>query len=85
MLERLQKCAFRVILKNNYESYGNDLKVMNMDTLDKRREKLCLRIAKSCLGHDRLRSIFPMKRISHSMTKKNTEKIQNKQSNNKQI
>ena len=44
MLERLQKCAFRVILKNNYESYENALKVMNMDTLDKRREKLCLRL-----------------------------------------
>ena len=31
MLERLQKSAFRVILKNSYESYENALKVMNMD------------------------------------------------------
>ena len=75
MLERLQKCAFRIILKNSYESFENALKVMNMDTLDKRREKLCLRFAKSCLRHDRMRSMFPMKRTSHSMNKRNTEKI----------
>ena len=75
MLERLQKCAFRIILKNNYESYENALAVMNMDTLDKRREKLCLRFAKSCLRHDRMKAMFPMKRISHSMTKRNIEKF----------
>ena len=75
MLERLQKCAFRIILKNNYETYENALAVMNMDTLDKRREKLCLRFAKSCLRHDRMRSMFPMKRTSHSMNKRNTEKF----------
>ena len=74
MLERLQKCAFRVILKNSYESYENALKVMNMETLDARREKLCMRFAKSCLRHDRMNSMFPMK-TSHSMIKRKTNKF----------
>ena len=74
MLERLQKCAFRVILKNSYESYENALKVMNMETLDARREKLCMRFAKSCLRHDRMNSLFPIK-TSHSMIKRKTNKF----------
>ena len=75
MLERLQKTAFRIILKNSYESYDNALKVMNMDTLDNRREKLCLRFAKSCLRHKRMRSMFPVSTTSHSMMKRNCDKF----------
>ena len=75
MLERLQKTAFRIILKNSYESYDNALKVMNMDTLDARREKLCLRFAKSCLRHKRMRSMFPINTTSHSMMKRNCDKF----------
>ena len=76
MLERLQKSAFRIILKNSYESYENALQVMNMDTLDSRRDKLCLRFAKSCLRHSRMRSMFPVKALSHSMMKRHTDKFE---------
>ena len=48
---------------------------MNMDTLDRRREKLCLRFAKSCIRHDRMKSIFPMKTTSHSMVQRSSEKF----------
>ena len=75
MLERLQKTAFRIILKNSYESYDNALKAMNMDTLDARREKLCLRFAKSCLRHKRMRSMFPVNTTSHAMMKRNFDKF----------
>ena len=66
-LERLQKTAFRIILKYSYESYDNALRVMNMNTLHNRREKLCLRFAKSSLRHKRMRSMFPVNTTSHSM------------------
>ena len=75
MLERLQKSAFRVILKDSYESYENALQVMNMDTLDVRREKLCLRFAKSCLRHSRMKTMFPVNETSHSMMKRHSEKF----------
>ena len=60
---------------NSYESYDNALTVMNMDTLDARREKLCLRFAKSCLRHKRMRSMFPVNTTSHSMMKRNCDKF----------
>ena len=48
-LERVQKAAVRVILKEKYISYKNGLKKLNIQTLEKRRELLCLRFAKKFL------------------------------------
>ena len=47
-LERVQKVAFRVILKNEYASYQNALKILGLTTLQERRALLCLRFAKKC-------------------------------------
>ena len=47
-LERVQKAAVRVILKDKYTTYKQGLKVLKLDTLEKRRELLCLRFAKNC-------------------------------------
>ena len=44
-LERVQKNAFRNILQERYESYENALKLLNMETLHERREKLLLKFA----------------------------------------
>ena len=44
-LERIQKSALRVILKERYIDYKNALNVMKLDTLEIRREKLCLKFA----------------------------------------
>ena len=45
-LERVQKSALRVILGKSYTSYNNALKELNIDSLQDRRESLCLKFAK---------------------------------------
>ena len=44
-LECAQKCAFAIILGNDYVSYENALKVLNMKSLSDRRKDLCIAFA----------------------------------------
>ena len=37
-LERVQKTAFRIILGHRYKTYQNALDILNLETLDERRE-----------------------------------------------
>ena len=46
-LERVQKAAIRVIMGKSYSTYKNGLKFLKLDTLEKRRELLCLRFGKT--------------------------------------
>ena len=46
MLERVQKASMRTIFGEKYESYEHSLKQLKLDTLELRREKLCLTFAK---------------------------------------
>ena len=48
-LERVQKNALRIILKNNYQTYKKALIRLGMETLNERRQKLCLNFAQKCL------------------------------------
>ena len=41
-IERVQKGALHIILGDRYESYKDALKFSNLDSLEKRRDKLCL-------------------------------------------
>ena len=45
-IERVQKAAVRVIMGNNYNTYRQSLKELKLDTLERRRETLCLKFAK---------------------------------------
>ena len=51
-LERVQKSALKLILKERYVSYKNTLNVIGIDSLEQRREKLCLKFAKACVKHE---------------------------------
>ena len=44
-IERVQRCALRIILGDRYSSYENALEVMGLEDLEKRRVKLCLNFA----------------------------------------
>ena len=57
-LERIQKNALKIILQEEYKSYENALKVLDLEKLDERREKLCLQFAKKCLGHEKMKIYF---------------------------
>ena len=44
-IERVQKCAVKIILKDSYTTYENALSRLDLDTLEDRREDLCRRFA----------------------------------------
>ena len=73
-IERIQKSAVKLILKEKYEDYHSALKLLNLDTLFKRREKLCLRFAKKCLKIENFKKLFPVRKSRHEMHKRKTEK-----------
>ena len=56
-----------------YTSYRNALKELNIDSLEERRESLCIKFAKKCLKVNKLRKMFPKKVIMHEMSKRNFE------------
>ena len=45
-IERVQKGALHLILGEKYENYDNALKLTKLETLEDRRNKLCLKFAK---------------------------------------
>ena len=59
-LERCQKAAVIVILKNNYRNYEDALKMLDLDSLKERRRKQCLKFAKDCLKHEKMKMLFPL-------------------------
>ena len=50
-IERVQRCALRIILGDNYSSYQNALDTLNLDDLEKRRVKICLNFGLKAAKH----------------------------------
>ena len=82
-LERLQKAAVRVMMGKEYSTYKNGLKILKLESLEKRREALCLRFAKNCLKHEKMKNLFPINTSKHSMKKRKQRKYQTKKHNTK--
>ena len=74
-LERVQKSAVRVILKRKYTNYKDGLKELKIESLEKRRENLCLRFAKKCLKNEKVKDFFPKKKQKHKMIKRKVKKF----------
>ena len=66
-LERVQKAAVKVILRDKYTSYKEGLKYLKMETLDERRRQLCLKFAKNCLKIEKVKGMFKKKTNLHDM------------------
>ena len=64
-LERVQKVACKVILRERYVDYPSALKILNLEPLTKRRDKLCLKFAKKCLKFDQTKEMFPLNPSNH--------------------
>ena len=60
MLERVQKSSMRTIFGKKYESYEDSLNQLKLDTLEVRREKLCLSLAKKSLQLEKFKQLFPL-------------------------
>ena len=74
-LERVQKAALRVILGDRYRNYEEALKIIKIDSLEERRQKICLKFAQQCLRNEKLRDMFPKSQSDHKMIKRNAEKF----------
>ena len=72
-LERIQKSALRIILGNEYGNYTNALNKLDLQTLEERRDILCLNFAKKCTKNDRFKNIFPLNESKHEMITRNKE------------
>ena len=78
-LERCQKSSLRLILGPMYESYEQALKYLHIDTLDQRREKLCISFAKKCIKLNNMKSLFPtLNRKCNMETRLNMKYVINK-------
>ena len=59
-IERIQKVALRMILKEDYSDYPSSLQVSGLETIKQRRTQLSLSFAKKCLKSDRMSDLFPL-------------------------
>ena len=73
LLERVQKCACRIVLGLNYVSYRNSLSQLGLDSLESRRNKLSLKFAMKAEKDPKFNSWFKPNQI-----KLNTRTKQNK-------
>ena len=84
-LERVQKAALKVILKEDYSNYEDALKQTNMESLHERREMIALRFAKNCLKNGNFLKLFPLNNQKHEMIKRNPLKYQVKKANTQRL
>ena len=68
-LERVQKSAFKIILKNKYESYEKALVTLDLQNLSERRQMLCKDFALKAAKNYSID--FPMNTKSHAMNTRN--------------
>ena len=57
-IERIQKNSLRIILQNKYNNYEEALEKLNLETLEQRRETLCLKFARKCHENSQTNDIF---------------------------
>ena len=59
-IERIQKTALRIILKESYLDYCSALQLTGLDTLKERRNQLSLTFARKCVKSERMNDLFPL-------------------------
>ena len=72
-LERVQKVALKIILKEQYISHENALRTLDLETLKERREYLCLNFARKCLKNKKMKDLFPPNDSKHIMQQREPE------------
>ena len=65
-LERVQKTACKIILKQEYEDYESALSQLNLQNLNDRRAILCKRFTEKCVKNERTKAMFPLDTTRHS-------------------
>ena len=84
-LERVQKSALKVILRNEYINYENALKLSGLQSLHERREIMSLKFAKNCLKDNFFSKLFPKHQLKHGMIKRNSNQYVVKRTNTERL
>ena len=74
-LERTQKTFWKLILREKYKKYEDSLIHLNLDSLQQRRQNLCLQFAKSGIKHNNMTDLLPEESKLHNMQTRNTNKF----------
>ena len=73
-LERTQKSFVKLISKGKETNYEKSLSLLNLTTLDSRRDMLSLRWAKKCLTNEKTSKMFPLTKRKHGYPLRKQEK-----------
>ena len=73
-MERVQKNACRNILQERYTDYDTALRILKLDTLDVRREKLLIKYDIKCTKQEETKHLFPLNTKEHEMNTRQEEK-----------
>ena len=73
-LERVQKSAVRIIMGDQHQGYKKSLSYLDLDTLNERRDKLCLKFALRGAKNEKFSHMFPLNDKNHEMKTRNVEK-----------
>ena len=74
-LERVQKSAFKIILREQYKSYSNALLKLQLETLNLRRENLCLSFAIKTSKNPKFQHLFPRNENSKQINTRYPDKF----------
>ena len=75
-LERVQKTAFKIILREKYVSYENAQAVLKLKALSEKRNDLALAFAQKCSANPNTEKMFPLKIKRLNNITRNIEKYQ---------
>ena len=84
-LERIQKSAFKIILGDKYRSYRKSLQELELDTLEQRRENLCLNFALKAIENEKTKHLFPLRNTENKMKTRNEEMFEVQKANTKRL
>ena len=75
-LERVQKCALKIIFEEKYKEYKKALDKIDLETLAERRKALCLSFAQKNVKNVKLSRHFRKNEKSHEMKTREPEEFE---------
>ena len=75
-LERVKNSAVKIILGEKYQSYQKALVELDIETLEERREKLCLKFEQKCSTNENTKQMFPLSEKLHPMETRKQERFE---------
>ena len=84
-LEMVQKTALKVIMGKKYKSYRNALNFFNLETLNERRNILCLKFAQRSSKHPKMKNMFPLKAKHQTLYTRNQSKFKVQHAKNERL